>query len=64
MTQIKQQRKIIDRLAVVEQLDAVLGEKAYESMKRQDLVAVLKEALQNGKAEVQKRFEKDGKCWG
>ncbi|MBT3991219.1 MAG: [protein-PII] uridylyltransferase [Rhodospirillaceae bacterium] len=61
MTQIKQQRKIIDRLAVVEQLDAVLGEKAYESMKRQDLVAVLKEALQNGKAEVQKRFEKDGK---
>ena len=61
MAQIKQQRKIIDRLHVVEQLDAELGEGTYESSKRQDLVVVLKDALQKGKAEVQQRFEAGGR---
>ena len=60
MNQISQQRKIIDRLAVAEQLDAVLGEEAYESIRRPELVAVLKTALQDGKDEVQRRFETGG----
>jgi [protein-PII] uridylyltransferase len=60
MNQISQQRKIIDRLAVAEQLDAVLGEEAYESIRRPKLVAVLKTALQDGKDEVQRRFETGG----
>jgi [protein-PII] uridylyltransferase len=64
MTQISQQRKIIDRLAVAEQLHGVLGEGTYESSKRQDLVVVLKEALIAGKAEVQQRFESSDKNSG
>lgn len=61
MYEIRQQRKIIDRLAVAERLEVVLGENAYEAAKRQELVTVLKEALQAGKAEVQQRFEQGGK---
>ena len=61
ITQIGQKRKIIDRLEVIERLDAVLGGKAYKSLKRPELVAILKAALRDGKAEVQRRFEAGGR---
>ena len=61
ITKIEQKRKIIDRLEVIERLDAVLGGKAYESLKRPELVEILKAALQDGKAEVQRRFEAGGR---
>ncbi|MBT7953987.1 MAG: [protein-PII] uridylyltransferase [Rhodospirillaceae bacterium] len=61
ITNIGQKRRIIDRLEVVERLDAVLGGKTYESIKRPQLVEILKASLQDGKAEVQRRFEAGGK---
>ncbi|MGY8999831.1 MAG: [protein-PII] uridylyltransferase [Rhodospirillales bacterium] len=60
MIKIRNQRKIIDRLAVVEQLYAVLDGGAYKPARRQELIIVLKGALVLGKAEVQKRFEGNG----
>ncbi|MBT4941006.1 MAG: hypothetical protein HON14_17840, partial [Rhodospirillaceae bacterium] len=61
ITNIGQKRRIIYRLEVVERLDAVLGGKTYESIKRPQLVEILKASLQDGKAEVQRRFEAGGK---
>ena len=60
MIKIRNQRKIIDRLAVVEQLYAVLDGGAYKPARRQELIIVLRGALVLGKAEVQKRFEGNG----
>ena len=57
MNQIANQRQIIDRIKVQEQLEAVLGERNYESMRRQELVEVLKQAYQLGKEEVRNRFD-------
>ena len=57
MNQISQQRKIINRLAVEEQLQSAIGNGAYDVSKRPDILFILKAALMEGKAEVQKRFE-------
>ena len=57
MNQITKQRQIIDRIKVNEDLNAVMGEKRYDSAMRLGLVEVLKEAYQAGKQEVQDRFD-------
>ncbi len=60
MNQINRQREIIDRLSIDEQLHSVMGDDAYNSSKRQEILSVLKSALMMGKAEVQNRFEIGG----
>ena len=60
MNQVSKQRRIIDRITVNEKLNAVLGERRYDSPMRQELVEVLKEAYQAGKGEVQNRFNDGG----
>ena len=60
MNQISQQRKIIDRLTLDEQLLSAMGDGPYNSSKRQKILSVLKSALTDGKAEVQRRFEPAG----
>ncbi|MDP6429910.1 MAG: [protein-PII] uridylyltransferase [Rhodospirillales bacterium] len=60
MNMIRQQRKIIDRLAVVERLEAILSPTGYKPELRADLVAVMKVVWQDGYAEVRARFEASG----
>ena len=60
MSQIRKQREIIDRLAVVEALGALLDGGAYSSQMRNRLVEVFKSANARGRAEVERRFEDDG----
>ncbi len=60
MNQVSKQRRIIDRITVNEKLNAVLGERRYDSPMRQELVEVLKETYQAGKEEVQNRFNDGG----
>jgi [protein-PII] uridylyltransferase len=60
MNQISQQRKIIDRLTLDEQLLSAMGDGPYNSSKRHKILSVLKSALTDGKAEVQRRFETAG----
>ena len=57
MTSISQQREIIDRLSLTEQLNSALGGSNYDASMRKKLVSILKVALLNGKAEIQRRFE-------
>ena len=57
MNEISKQRDIVDRLALAQRLDEVLEGGAYESSKRPAVLAILKDALAAGGAEVRKRFE-------
>ena len=60
MNQILRQREIIDRLSIDEKLNVVIGDGVYNSLYRDKILSVLKAALIEGKAEVQKRFEFGG----
>jgi [protein-PII] uridylyltransferase len=60
MNMIRQQRKIIDRLGVVERLEAILGADGYKPERRGALVGEMKTAWQDGFAEVRSRFEASG----
>ena len=60
MNMIRQQRKIIDRLDLVERLEAILGPDGYRPEIRSDLVAEMKSAWQDGFDEVRARFEASG----
>jgi len=57
MNNISRQRQIINRIAVAEKLENVLGDAAYNSSKRSELVLILKSVLFSGRDEVQRRFE-------
>ena len=60
MNQIGQKRRIINRLAVEEELQSKIGDGVYDSSMRPKILSVLKVALIEGKAEVQRRFEVAG----
>ncbi|NQV55053.1 MAG: nucleotidyltransferase domain-containing protein, partial [Rhodospirillales bacterium] len=60
MNMIHQQRKIIDRLHVIERLETILGEAGYKPEKRTDILGVMKEVWQRGFEEVRGRFEATG----
>lgn len=60
MTTIRNQREIIDRLAVTEALESCLGDRYYGSEMRPAVNAVLKSALQDGFDVVRGRFEDGG----
>ena len=60
MPPLRNQREIIDRLAVTEALEACLGERYYSSEMRAEVVAVMKTALQDGFDIVRERFEAGG----
>jgi len=60
MNMIRQQRKIIDRLAVIERLEAIIEPTGYKPEIRPQLVGEMKQAWQDGFDEVRKRFEASG----
>lgn len=60
MNMIRQQRKIIDRLAIAERLRAILEADGYKPEIRSELVGVMKAAWQDGFGEVRARFEASG----
>ena len=60
MNQIGKKRDIVDRQALIGALDAVLGERGYESLKRAEIVTLLKDTMQAGFDEVRRRFDENG----
>lgn len=61
MAQIPAQRRIADRGALNAALtDLVMGAGENPGRVRPEVLALLKEALANGRVEIQKRFEEDG----
>ncbi len=57
MPDISNPRKIIDRKALVGRLDALAEWSGYSSRIRQDVLDVLKDALEKGRLETHSRFE-------
>ncbi|MEE2761549.1 MAG: [protein-PII] uridylyltransferase [Pseudomonadota bacterium] len=60
MNMIRKQRDIIDRLGVVERLEAIIGPEGYRPEVRGELVAVMKLVWREGFDEVRRRFETTG----
>jgi [protein-PII] uridylyltransferase len=63
MAAIPRQRRIIDRAAIVGELDALIADGRSPSDVRGDLLQLLKDALAEGRTEVRRRFE-DGEARG
>ncbi len=63
MAAIPRQRRIIDRAAIVGELDALIADGRSPSDVRGDLLQLLKDALAEGRTEVRRRFE-DGEASG
>ena len=57
MTRVSRQRAIVDRGALNAELDALLRNGAAAGAQRRDALAVLKRALEDGKAEIRRRFD-------
>ena len=57
---IKNQRGIIDRQMVIEQLDAILAEDLPKPKRRPRILTVFKDALKAGHDEVRRRFDEHG----
>ncbi len=60
MNAVTKQRRILDRRGLTITIDSILGEKGYDSLKRQDVVQCLKDALQSGQEEIRARFDAGG----
>mgnify|MGYP004117391295 FL=1 len=60
MNAVTKQRQILDRRGLTAAIDTILGEKGYDSLKRQDVVQCLKDALQAGQDEIRARFDAGG----
>ncbi len=60
MGTITRQREVIDRRRLAEELAAVARSVELPSLERAPLVAPLKAALANGRAEIRRRFEQNG----
>ena len=59
-SKIKNQRGIIDRQAILAQLEAVLAEDLPKPKRRPKILAIFKDALKTGHDEVRRRFEGHG----
>ncbi len=57
MSRIKRQRDIIDRKALIGELDKVAGWSGYSSKTRGKILQIFKEARNKGVAEIRRRFE-------
>jgi [protein-PII] uridylyltransferase len=57
MVRIRQQRGIIDRKALTTELDELVAWEGYADRTRSRVLALFKKALQEGEAEVRRRFE-------
>ena len=60
MPHILRQREIIDRRALLAELEVALADASAASFDRQALLPPLKAALERGRAEIRRRFEADG----
>lgn len=57
MIKIRKQRAIVDRIALTDRLEAVVAEGLVKHKRRQAVLALFKQALSDGHAIVQSRFE-------
>ena len=57
MARISRQRSIVDRGALNAELDALLKDDATAGTQRRNALAILKRALEDGKAEIRSRFD-------
>ncbi len=60
MNRIHQQREIIDRRAVIGRIEKIIDGAGYKPAHREKLVDLLKETVQSGYGEVERRFEAGG----
>ncbi len=60
MNEVSNRRDLIDRRAMIEKLDAIVGTDGYSGLKRPQVAEVFKEAFTHGFGEVRRRFELDG----